>query len=154
MDIDSVLNGIDEADPTNTGSGGGQKITVRGQHKVKIETVKIKESEQYSAVYLIVEFEVIETNAEDRGVRPGDHYSWSHDLTNKWFGLSGAKQFIAAALGLDPSSAEARQLGKAEIVEAVGEEQPLAGQIVRVATTPKTTKGGYDFTVHDWAPAE
>lgn len=152
MNIDAVLKGIEDADPT-AGSGGGEKITVRGQHTVEVLNVKIKESEQYSAVYLIVEFKVLDTNAEERGIRPGDIYSWTHDLTNKFYGLSNAKQFIAAALGLSPSSEEARGIGKAEILEAIGEDQPLAGQIVRLATTPKQTKSDRAFTVHDWSPA-
>ena len=152
MNIDAVLKGIEDADPT-AGAAANDKITVRGQHVVEVQHVKIKESEQYSAVYLIVEYRVHATNAEDKGIRPGDAYSWTHDLTDKWYGLSNAKQFIAAALGLSPSSEEARGIGKAEILEAIGEDQPLAGQMVRLSTMPKSTKSGRAFTVHDWAPA-
>jgi hypothetical protein len=103
---------------------------------------------------LIVEFKVLETNAEDLGVRVGATYAWVHNMLNKFFGAANTKQFVAAALGLDPSSAEARAVSKDAVMEAWSEEQPLTGETLRLRTANKTTKGGSPFTTHTWSPVE
>lgn len=148
-DLKRVFSDFDNADP-NASGGRDDSITVHGVHKVKINAVRFKESDQYDAVYLIVEFEVIETNHE--GVRVGGAYAWAHNMLNKWYGAANTKQFIAAALGMDASSQEAKAITRETVEEAWGESQPLTGEIVKLKTTPKVSKGGFDFTVHAWSP--
>lgn len=148
VDMNKVFENFDEADPSSTGARH-PGIKVHGEHVVEIEAIRLKESEQYNAVYYIVEFRVLETNDPEH-VHVGKTYAWAHDVTNKWFGMSNTKQFLAAAMGFDPTSEEAAALGRAEVEESFGADQPLTGQTLRVNTSPKTTKGGYIVVVHDW----
>ena len=151
INMDNVLGDFDNADPTATGSSGN-KITVAGDHVVQIEEVRIKESEQWSGtVWLIVEFKVLESTVEN--INPDTTYSWAHNIMEKFFGQANAKAFLAAALGFDPASEEAKALGRKEMEEAWSEEQPLAGEVVKLTTLPKVTKSNFDFVVHKWEPA-
>jgi hypothetical protein len=149
VNLDSVFKDFDNADPSSVG-GRLPKIACHGTFLVEINAVRFKESEQFDAVFLIVEFTVVESNTDK--VKTGEAYGWVHDMTNKWFGAANTKQFIAAAAGLDPSSEEAKGLGRDVVVEAWSEDQPLAGRQVELRTSPKTTKSGYDIVVHDWSP--
>ena len=154
IDLDKVFSGFNEADPTSSGARQ-PGIKVPAELVVKVENVRFKESEQYNAIYYIVEFTVVEVVKDpENKVKVEKTYAWAHDVTNKWFGLSNTKQFLAAALGIEPDSEEAQELGRNDIEESFSEEQPLKGQLVRLKTAPKTTKGGYDIVVHDWAPHE
>ena len=149
VDMKKILSDFDDADP-NAGSSG-DKITVQGTHKVEIVSAVVKESDQYSATFLIVEFKVLETNTDL--VKEGSVYGWAHDLTNKWFGRANAKQWLAACCGIDPKSEEAKSLDSNAFIEAVGEEQPMAGEVVMLQTIPKVAKkSGNEFTQHDWSP--
>ncbi len=151
MSLNRVFADFDNADPTE-GGGGGEYISVSGAHLVEVEAVKYKESQTSDKVFLIVEFKVLETNTEE--VRVGHTYAWVHNMLNRYFGAANTKQFIAAALGLDPASAEAKAVSKDVVIEAWGEEQPLAGQTLKLRTTNKTTKSGAAFTTHTWSPTE
>lgn len=148
-DMSRVFADFNNADPSASG-GRDDSITVHGVHTVKISKVRFKESDQYDAVYLIAEFEIIETNAEE--VRVGGSYAWAHNMLNKWYGASNTKQFISAALGLDASSTEAKAISRETVEEAWGPDQPLEGEIVKLKTTPKVSKAGNEFTVHAWSP--
>jgi hypothetical protein len=147
--MNHVFKDFADADP-NQASGGGSAITVHGVHEVEIVKVRFKESDQYDAVYLIVEFKVLKTNHDS--VTVGSEYGWAHNMLNKWYGASNTKQFIASALGMDPGSAEAKAITREVVEEAWGESQPLAGEVVKLKTTPKVSKAGNDFTVHAWSP--
>jgi len=149
--MNDVWNDFDEADPSQAG-GQSNGIKVQGNHQVKILNVKLKPSEQYNAIYLIVEFELLRTDCDD--LKVGKEHGWAHDITQKFFGATGAKNFLAAALGFDSKSDEAMALTKKDMEESWGEDQPLAGETVNLKTQPKITKGGYDFVVHDWSPVE
>lgn len=146
--MEAIFSQFDAADPT-AGGGRSDKITVHGVHKVEIESVRIKDSEQGHGLFLIVEFKVHETDADL--VREGHSYGWAHNLQNKWYGASNAKQFLAAAVGLDPSSPEAKALGKSELEEAIGKDQPLTGATCILKTRPKPTANSSDFTIHEWS---
>jgi hypothetical protein len=150
MDMSKVMENFDNADPTE-GGGNNPRINSHGVHTVKITEVKAVESKTGNEIYLVVEFEVLETNADD--VRTGVIYSWVHNLMNKFFGASNAKQFLASALGIDPATDAAKALGQAEMQEAWSEGQPLKGETVKLTTMPKTTKENRPFTVYTWAPA-
>lgn len=150
-DLNRVFQDFDDADPTKS-AGRNDQITVHGDHLVEIEAVRFKESDQYDAVYLLVDFKVVETNAAEQGVRVGGTYTWAHNMLNKFFGASNTKQFIAAALGMDVASDEAKAITRDTVEESWGAEQPLAGESVRLKTQPKTTKAGQPFTVHEWRP--
>ncbi len=150
-DLNRVFSDFEQADPSKSG-GRDDSITVHGSHTVEIVAVRFKHSDQYDATYLIAEFKVVESDHES--VRIGGTYAWAHNMLNKWYGASNTKQFIAAALGMDPTSAEAKAITRETVEEAWGEAQPLAGEMLRLKTTPKVSKAGNDFTVHDWTPAE
>ena len=150
MSLNRVFADFDNADPT-AGGGGGEYISVSGAHLVEVEAVKFRESETSDKVFLIVEFKVLETNADE--VRVGHTYAWVHNMLNKFFGAANTKQFVAAALGLEPSSAEARAVNREAVEESWSDEQPLAGETLRLRTNNKTTKSGQPFTTHTWAPA-
>jgi hypothetical protein len=153
MSLNRIFADFDNADPTS-GGGGGEYLSAPGSHLVEIEAVKLRESETTDKIFLIVEFKILETNAEDLGVRVGHTYAWVHNMLNKFFGAANTKQFVAAALGLDPASAEAKAVGREAVEEAWGEDQPLAGETLRLKTANKTTKTGNPFTTHTWGPTE
>ncbi len=151
MTMNKIFDDFDAADPAEGGDGKNPTITAAGKHKVKIERIRLKESEQYDAVYYLVDYEVIESNAD--GVQVGSSYCWAHNLTNKWYGVSNAKQFIAAILGLSASSPEARAIDRHTLEQSFADAQPLAGEVVTLSTVPKVSKTGNDFTVHNWSPS-
>lgn len=160
MSASELLSAFQNADPTKTSSGGNY-ISVAGEFVVEIETVKYKESEQSDKTFLIVEFKVRESNTDTVPVyapAQGDQpevgkYAWTHNLLNKWYGLSNAKNFLASACGFESKSPEAQALGRDEMTEAWGEEQPFAGELIKLKTSMRTTKANTDFTAHTWAPA-
>ncbi len=148
--MDKVFENFDEADPTS--SGGNPYINGLSVNQVEIRTVKLRESQKSSKVHLIVEYIVRETNRDD--IKKDDvEYAWVHDLTNQWFGASNTKQFLAAAMGFDIASDEARALGRDNIEEAIGEGQPLTGVRLTLTTKTKATRDGGDFMMHEWSPA-
>jgi hypothetical protein len=150
--MDRVFSDFDNADPT-AGGGGGLYINTHGVHTVEIGEIKFRESERSSDIFYIVEFVVKETNTPDMVRVENVTYTWTHKLTQQFFGAANAKQFLAAALGIDPASPEAQALNSEQIKETFGEEQPLKGTTVRLTTKPKKTQNGSDFTVHEWSPA-
>jgi hypothetical protein len=149
--MNRIFADFDDADPTKS-AGRNDTITVHGSHVVEIESVRFKESDQYDAVYFLVDFKVIETSSDV--VTVGGSFTWSHNMMNKFFGAANTKQFIASALGLDPKSDEAKAITRSAVEEAWSEEQPLAGETVKLKTQPKETKSGFPFVVHTWSPAE
>jgi len=154
VDFSKLFSGMADADATS--SARTPKIEVAGDFIARIIECRIKESDQYNAVYFICEFEVLKSSIDSVAV--GTRYGWTNDLTNKWYGLSNTKNFLAAALGFAETSAEAKALGQAEAMEAAGlksdgsesGEQPFEGLIVGLRTQPKATKSGNEVTVHSW----
>lgn len=149
QELNRVFADFDDADPSKS-AGRNDQITVHGSHLVEIVAVRFKESDQYDAVYLLVDYKVHETNAAEQGVRVGGEYTWAHNMLNKFFGAANTKQFIAAALGMEVHSDEAKAISRETVEESWSEAQPLAGEMVRLKTQPKVTKAGQPFTVHDW----
>ena len=150
MNMNLIFEEFDNADPAEGGDGKNPTITVAGRHTVKIERIRMKESEQYDAIYYLVDFQVIDTNAD--GVQAGSSYCWAHNLSNKWYGLSNAKQFLAAILGMSATSPEARAIDKKILEQSFSDQQPLSGEVVPLSTIPKESKAGNPFTVHNWSP--
>lgn len=150
--MDRVFGTFDDSDPTKSG-GGNPFINGHSVNQVEVRNVKLRESKVSSKVYFVVEYVVRVTNSED--VNVGDiEYAWVHDLTNTFFGMSNCKQFMCAAVGIDPKSEEALALGKAKVIEAIADDQPLTGCIVTLTTKVKARKDGAgDFTIHEWSPA-
>jgi hypothetical protein len=153
MSLNKIFADFDNADPTS-GSGGGEYISAPGSHLVEIQAVKLKESDTTDKIFLIVEFKILETNAADLGVRVGHTYAWVHNMLNKFFGASNTKQFVAAALGMEAKSPEAKAVNRAAVEEAWSDTQPLAGETLQLRTANKTTKNGNPFTTHTWGPTE
>lgn len=149
VDLDAVFSDFDNADPSNVG-GRNPKITTAGEFVVEVEECRCVESKQYNAVYYVAELKVIESNTDN--VAEGSKHSWVHNMLEKFFGASNTKQFIAAAAGLDVASEEAKAIGRSEVEESWGEDQPLKGVQLNLKTFPKTTKSGRDIVVHEWSP--
>ncbi len=153
MDKEALKNmfaGFNDCEP-GSGSGGSPKITIEGSYTVEIGEVKLKPSERYSGTYFIVEFKVLKSS-NDRIYRDSV-YSWSHNALEKHYGQRNIKMFLAAALGLDPQSPEAKGVSHDDLFEAVSHEQPLRGLTVQLTVSHKVTESGRDFWVHEWNPA-
>ncbi len=149
-DMERIFSDFDNADPASVG-GRSENISTPGTFVVEVEAVKCKKSDQYDAIYLIVEFKVLESSTETVAV--GRSYAWVHNLLNKFYGAANCKQFISAALGMSPTSPEARKITRDAVEEAWSDSQPLTGETVRLATSVKETKAGNPFTTHSWSPA-
>lgn len=157
VNFDSLFGALDKADASATGSGTpklGPKSPDDPPIDVvfKITDVNIKPSDQYNATYLICEFVVVHT--EDERAKMGGSYSWTHNVENKFFGLSGTKNFLAAAMGFDPSSEDASGIGKEHIIEAVGDDQPLAGRFVAGRFARKSFKNGNSGITAEFFPVD
>ena len=136
------------------------KITVLGEHLVRVEEIKIEDSSQINATYFVVGFRVVETTASAE-VKIGELYSWTCDLLKRFgkkqVGKAHAKRCLAAIAGLDPDSEEANAISGADFDEATSEDQPYTGRLVRVRTEPRKTKPDESglsrpWTFHDWHP--
>lgn len=159
INVGSLLAAFGDADP-NASSGGAPKIEIEGEHIVKLQEIKFKPSEKDDNTYFIVEFELIQSVCP--GLTIGTTYGWSHNLNNKWYGIPNAKQFIAAALGLDPTSSDAKGLELHHVYQVLGmagandtvkpgPQQPLTGRLLGLRTTPGESSNG-KYTKHRWAP--
>lgn len=149
--MDTIFSDFDKADPSS-GGGGGDYINAYGDHVVEILAIKFKESDTDSKIFFIAEYKVLETTSDK--VQVGEAYAWVHDMTNKFFGASNTKMFIAAAIGFEVKSDKAKALTRKDVEEAWGEDQPFAGEKINLNTKNRKTKAGNDFTVHTWSPAE
>jgi len=154
-DFDSIFSEFNDADPTAV-STRTPKLDVEGEHVVEIERVMMKDSDLNSAVLLIVEFRPVASTHES--IKLGQPYSWTCDVTKTFgqnkVGLNHAKQFLAAALGMDAESPKAMALGGKQIKEAVSDENPLAGVRVAVHTNPRVSKEKRPWTMHNWSSVE
>jgi hypothetical protein len=155
VNLDNLFAGYDEA---SAASGGGQDPKINAHHTgpanlvVEVVNVEMFPSEQYAAIYYKVAYKVLETDNDK--VIVGRTYAWLHDMTNKFFGQSGTKNFIAAAAGLDVDDPEvAESIDRATTEDSWSEEQPLAGCKVCVKIVAKTSKGGFAISPHDWTAA-
>lgn len=166
-----VFNGIKDAD---AGSGGarGPRIKAEGRHRCEITKVHLIESKNPKTrgkTYYVAHFIVHQTTAGqeelgDQRVLVGKEYTWSNDLTNEFFGLANAKQFVAAVAGTDPRSEDAQEIGERDMLESLGYDpdkpnaepgaSPLVGELVTLETEKRKTQSGFDFMVHQWSPAD
>jgi len=150
IQLEALFSGFNNETPS-AGTGGTPKIEVNGNFVVEVGEVKLKPSEKYAGTYFIVEFKVVESDTDRVGV--GSVYSWTHDTTNKHYGMANTKNFLASVLGFESNSEEAKAVSTDDVFEALSEERPLFGLRVRVKVDHKTTAGGYDFWRHEWSPA-
>ena len=154
-DFDRIFSEFNDADPSEV-TTRTPKLDVDGEHVVEIEKVTMRDSEQFNGVLLIVEFRPVSSSHES--IKLGEPYSWTCDVTKtfgpKKVGLNNAKQFLAAALGMDPTSDEAMALSGKNIQEAVSEDNPLAGRRVAVHTNPRMSQEKRPWTMHNWSPAK
>lgn len=149
QELARLFSGFDKAEPV-AGSGGTPKVNANGHYLVEVGEVKLKQSEKYAGTYFIVEFKVVASDTDRIG--EGNVYSWSHDITNRHYGMANTKNFIASVLGFDPESAEAAAVNTDDLFEALSHEQPLRGLRVNLKVNHKTTEGGRDFWIHSWTP--
>lgn len=157
INFDQLFGGMENASAENAG-GGPPKLGPQSENEPPIDCVfrvvhvDLKPSDQYNATYLICEFEVVQS--DDDRARVGGTYSWTHDVTNKFFGLSGAKNFLAAVIGYAPESDDAKGIGKDHVKAAVADDQPLKGRLAAGRFGRKRFKNGNTGIVASFAPVE
>jgi hypothetical protein len=151
MSMSNVFQGFDKVTP-GAGSGSGNYLPGGGKFIVEVVSIKFKPSDKTAKQFYIVEFTVLESDNDKVGAGDGKLWGWAHDVTNRYYGASHVKQFLAAAVGLDPYSPEAMAIDATAADESYGESQPMVGVQLRVSTKNKTTNNGNNFTIYDWAP--
>lgn len=99
----------------------------------------------------ILEAKILESDCAER--KPGMTASWVVNLKQD-AALGNIKGFIAAANGIDPGDESAvNEAVTEEVCElAVSEDQPLAGEKVRLECVMIKTREGKPFTLHRWSP--
>ncbi len=154
-DFDRIFSEFNDADPTQV-TARTPKLDVDGEHVVEIEKVTMIDSQQFNGVLLIVEFRPVSSSHES--IKLGQSYSWTCDVTKTFgpnkVGLNNAKQFLAAALGMEADTPEAMALGGKHIEDAVSEDNPLAGRRVAVHTNPRMSQENRSWTMHNWSPTK
>lgn len=154
--VDAIYNNFNNADPAAAG-GGGNKIAVAGDFLVKVDKHLIRESQKTTQVFFVCEYEVLESSVPE--IPAGSKRSWTCDLTRKFGkdtypGVNDTAAHLVACSGHDPTKGEV-SVSKADLQEAVGEEQPFRGKLVRLQTVPKIAEGsGRPWTQAIWSPAE
>jgi homoserine kinase len=73
--MERIFSDFDNADPASVG-GRSENISTPGTFVVEVEAVKCKKSDQYDAIYLIVEFKVLESEAR-KITRDAVEEAWS-----------------------------------------------------------------------------
>jgi hypothetical protein len=95
----------------------------------------------------IVEGTVVESNVPSCPV----DYQFSWVTIDKWEGyLNDVKGFICDALG----GADPEEVDEDDLTAVIGEDQHLAGKLIRCVVKDKMTKSAGRFTQHLWAPAD
>lgn len=155
----SLFAGIGSAELTAGGAyfdvgkdASGNKV--QGHYEVEIKKVIVKEGRPPKREILyIAECTILDTDVAS--MRVGTSASWVQKMSLD-SALGAVKEFIAAALGVEPHTEENRAWIDANVTEevadaSVGPDNPLAGKKVLLTTIPHVTKTGGDFTKHRWS---
>jgi len=128
--------------------GRGQKIKEDGEFLVRIDAIKLQESNQGFGTLWITEFTILKGTEKNP---PKVERSWVAMPNHRPKTDPGnVKAFMAAVLGIENPNEEDIP---AEVFEkAVSVENPFAGTILKLETVMRTTKEGRDFCLHTWKP--
>jgi hypothetical protein len=149
---------LDEAKGAGTSpSGAGNKITVEGHFRIRVNKVAIQDSRNpktRGAILLIVEYTVLESSVPEL-VPVNAKRSWTNDLTRQFgeekTGLKNGNMFLAAASGMQPGTDEAdAEIDRSYYEDA--EKGALNGVEVFLDTQPRKGDSGFPWTYHSWSP--
>lgn len=148
-----LFSGIDKAEISEK----GKYIAPGFVGKLRVRRTLAKDSIK-SGLAFIVEFDVLETNLDEHPV--GSSATWYQKMTDKTVAFPSIKAFVAAASGVHMGDRDAMQEISQEMEDILDEattnetDNALVGQEVRVETFSTKTKKGFDFTRHNWLPAD
>lgn len=148
-----IFSGIEKAE-----------ISERGKYlppgfvgKLKVRRTLAKDSVK-SGLAFIVEFEVLESNHDEFPV--GSSATWFQKMTDRTVSLPAIKAWLAAVSGIHPGDRATIDAEIGASMESILDEacqnetnNNLIGLEVLVETVGQKTKKGFDFTRHNWLPA-
>ena len=127
-----------------TSTSGGEWI-VPGNHVFRVNALKMPQNLRAGDCF-IGELTVVESDT----MREGASVSWVRNITkHREMALTDIKQFLAAVAHINEE--EVDQDGANE---AVSEDQPLAGRLVKCEAYNRQTQSGNDFTRTSWSCTE
>jgi hypothetical protein len=119
----------------------GGVYVLPGKYRVRVESCKIGETRKGEA-FFVTDLKILESDNEERPV--DSHMSYM--VMSSWDSFeSNVKAFIMGVMGC-----EEEEVDEDMAENAIGEEQPLAGEIVKIEATNVKTKSGGDFTKCRW----
>lgn len=114
-----------------------------GTYVAEVESCKIGETRKGEA-FFVADLKVIESDNEERA--EGSHMSYM--VMSSWDSFeSNVKAFIMGVMGC-----EEEEVDEEMAENAISEDQPLAGERVKIEATNVKTKSGGDFTKCRWFP--
>lgn len=132
-----------------TVQGRGIKIEEDADFVVRVDAVKSQQSNQGFGLLWVVEFTILEGTADNP---EGATRSWvQRPESRAQTDLGNIKAFVAACEGYQDGNAAS--LAPDAFAQAISDEQPYAGKILKLNTQVIETKAKFLFTVHTWAPA-
>lgn len=125
----------------------GIKIAEDGNFIVRVDKIKIEQSNQGFGQMWVVEFTIVD-GTEDNPA--GAERSWvQRPETRAQTDPGNIKAFIAALDNIsDPNNAT---IPPEKFAEAAGPSQPYKNRYLRLNTQMVTTKAGFEFCVHNWS---
>jgi len=139
-----VFDGMNSAEVYGKGKYFKPGVYVCKVTRVQLITTRKKDDA------FIVDFEIQAAAPGDSGEPSavGTSAAWFQSFEYKESALGKIKEFLAAVLQVDPSTAPPGMTYEELATAAVGEDNPLAGALVCVETFMTKTKSGNDFTQH------
>ena len=129
-------------------TAGGKKIREDGEHRVRVDKVKVQESQQGFGAIFVVEYTVLESDT----VRAASGYAWTQFPESP--GVRGKKAqgnivgFVGACMGKDLEEIVEDGVGGEDIEAAI--EGRFNGTELILRTRMIETKAGHDYCVRDW----
>jgi hypothetical protein len=129
--------------------GRGKKILETGEFVIRIDTIKLQESNQDFGTMWIVEFTILKGTENNPRASERSWVQMPEHGKRKKTDPGNIKQFMGSVLG-DESDDPA--VPEEAFEYATSEANPHSGTILRLSTDRVKTKDGFDFTVHNWSP--
>jgi hypothetical protein len=144
----SVFNEMADAQAQSRGI----KIEEDGDFIVRVDAVKMEESNEDKTLLYVAEYTIVESSSDDNP--HGAERSWvQRPEQRRNTDMGNIKVFVGSCEGIkEVNSAKM----KPETFEAsVSDAQPYAGTILRLSTQMIITKGSKrPFCIHNWSPFE
>ena len=135
--------------------GGGNKITVAGDHLCEVERCVYMNSQLNNDTLFVIEYQLKESTCAN-DVNVDSSYSvvlnFSRKFGNNRPDVSRAKQFVAATQGWASDTEEANAIDGEDFEAIKADPELLKGKRFRLTTIPKKTKEGRDWVANVFAP--